>query len=48
MLIPGGAFVGWTMVQTPTAFDAVNGVIGAVILGAMALALANKANFEQP
>lgn len=54
-LIPPLAFVGWTMLQKTTAFDAVApflreppryaiAVIGAVVLGTLAVALAQKAD----
>jgi hypothetical protein len=59
MLIPGLAFVGWTMLQKATAFDAVAddlfseatrnviAILGGIILGLAAAALAYKAD-EKP
>lgn len=59
-VIPGMAFVGWTMLQKATAFDAVAGnqmnqamrniiaLTGAAVLGAIAAALARKADAKQP
>lgn len=59
-LIPPLAFVGWTMLQKATAFDAIAGdhmnqalrnivaLIGGVILGLIAAALAYKANAQKP
>jgi hypothetical protein len=59
MLIPAAAFVGWTMLQRATAFDAVcpdlrhgpRSVIAlflAVVLGAIAAILASKADQKPP
>ena len=58
-LIPALAFVGWTMLQKATAFDAVapdlkeapryaSAIIGAIILGVVAAALAYKADQKAP
>jgi hypothetical protein len=57
MIVPALAFVGWTMVQRSTAFDAVApgwtanarqavGILGAVVLAVAATALAYKAPSE--
>lgn len=59
MLIPPLAFIGWTMIQKATAFDAVMpdlrtapryviGVLLAVVLGIMAGLLAGKADQKDP
>jgi hypothetical protein len=59
MLIPGLAFVGWTMLQRTTAFDAAwpevspsartsIALIGAIVLGVIVSALAYKADQKQP
>jgi hypothetical protein len=59
MVIPPLAFVGWTMLQKSTAFDAVApemdeplrftiAVFGAVALGALAAVLSFKANKSEP
>ena len=59
VLIPPLAFVGWTMLQKSTAFDAVApgmnsalrdaiAIIGAVVLGIIAAQLAYKADQRQP
>jgi len=59
-LIPPLAFVGWTMLQKATAFDAVVGdymnqatrnvvaLIGGIVLGVIAAALAYKADAQKP
>jgi hypothetical protein len=58
MLIPGLAFVGWTMLQRTTAFDAAwpavreetrtaVALIGAIVLGVIASALAYQADQKQ-
>jgi len=55
MLVPAAAFVGWTMLQKATAFDAVApdlsqaprnaiAIIGAIVLGIVAAALAYQAD----
>jgi hypothetical protein len=59
ILIPAAAFIGWTMLQKGSAFDAVApslspatrsavAVIGAVVLGLLARALASKADQRTP
>jgi hypothetical protein len=59
MLIPPLAFVGWTMLQKATAFDAVaphfqqagrsaTAIIGAILLGLIAAALAYRADQKTP
>lgn len=59
VLIPPLAFVGWTMLQKATAFDAVapgfgqaarsaTAIIGAILLGLLAAALAYKADQKTP
>ncbi len=60
MLIPPLAFVGWTMLQKATAFDAVApgsltsgiraviAILGGIVLGAAAAALAYKADQKPP
>jgi cellobiose-specific phosphotransferase system component IIC len=59
MLIPPAAFVGWTMAQKATAFDAVApgwtsntryaaAIIGAIVLGGLAALLSGKADEKTP
>lgn len=59
MLIPAGAFVGWTMAQKATAFDAVApdwssntryamAIIGAIVLGGLATLLSATADQQNP
>jgi hypothetical protein len=59
MLIPPLAFVGWTMLQKATAFDAIaphfnqasrsaTAIIGAIVLGLIAAGLAYKADRKTP
>jgi len=59
VVIPPLAFVGWTMLQKPTAFDAVApnlpeaprfaiAVIGAIVLAAAAAALSDRADRQPP
>ena len=58
MLIPGAAFVLWCSLQSGTAFDGVQhwseftrylvGIVGVIVLGAAATALAYKADAQQP
>ena len=61
MIMPPAAFVLWTMLQRPTAFDATwfaqhvsassrlpFAVAGAVVVGAIAKWLANRADEQQP
>jgi len=60
MFIPAAAFIGWTMLQKATAFDALNltwitagmrsavAIIGAILLGLIASALAYQADKKQP
>jgi hypothetical protein len=58
-LIPAGAYVAWTMLQKATAFDAIApgmneskrvviAVFGAIILGAIAKGLSDKADGNEP
>jgi hypothetical protein len=60
MLIPAAAFVGWTMLQKATAFDALNctwitpgmrnviPIIGAIVLGLITSVLAYRADAQAP
>lgn len=58
LFIPGFAFVGWTMLQTTSAFDAVSSItqprralyaiLLALVLGVVATALAYKVDKKQP
>ena len=58
LFIPALAFIGWTMLQTTSAFDAVSSItqprralyaiILALVLGAVATALAYKVDQKQP